>query len=98
MRRRDRLSRWSVNIFLRRPLIDFGPHMRKAWIAFLLLTLARPLMAGGREEVFEKAYSMDGVTKVSVENVNGHIEAIAWDKPYFRVYALKQATGSRAEE
>jgi hypothetical protein len=72
--------------------------MRKAWIALLLLTLARPLTAGGRDEVFEKAYSMEGVTKISVENVNGHIEASAWDKPYFKVHALKQATGGRAEE
>jgi len=72
--------------------------MRKAWIALLLLTLARPLLAGGRDEVFEKAYSMEGVTKISVENVNGHIEAAAWDRPYFKVHALKRATGSRAEE
>src|SRR3984893_18539069 len=98
MRRPTRAPRRSVNLFVRSPLVEVGPHMRKAWIALLLLTLARPLVAGGRDEVFEKAYSMEGVTKISVENVNSHIEASAWDKPSFRVHALKQARGSRAEE
>ena len=41
---------------------------------------------------------MEGVTKVSIENVNGHIEATAWDRPYFKVRAVKKATGGRAEE
>jgi hypothetical protein len=72
--------------------------MRKALLALLLVSLARPLTAGSREEVFEKAYSMEGITKISVENVNGHIEASAWDKPYFKVHALKRAEGGRAEE
>jgi hypothetical protein len=72
--------------------------MRKAWLALLLLTLARPLTAGSREEVFEKAYSMEGVSKISIENVNGHIEASAWDKPYFKVHAVKKASGGRSEE
>lgn len=72
--------------------------MRKAWLALLLLILARPLTAGSREEVFEKAYSMEGVSKISIENVNGHIEASAWDKPYFKVHAVKKASGGRSEE
>jgi hypothetical protein len=63
-----------------------------------MLTLAWPLVAGDREEVFEKAYSMEGVSKVRVENVNGSIEATAWERPYFKVRAVKRATGGRAEE
>jgi len=73
--------------------------VRKSLAALLLLTLAAPLSAGGPEqEVFEKAYSMEGVTKISVENVNGEIEASAWDKPYFKLRAVKKAEGSRAQE
>lgn len=54
--------------------------------------------AAAEEEVFEKAYSMEGVSRVSVENVNGKIEAYAWDRPYLRVRAIKTARGGRAEE
>ncbi len=76
--------------------------MRKKTLKFaalLLVGLAAPLLAGGPEqEVFDKAYSMDGILKISVENVNGEIEASAWDKPYFKVHAVKKAEGSRAQE
>src|SRR5438105_5797225 len=72
--------------------------MRKALAALLLLTLASPVLAGEEQEVFEKAYSMEGVSKVSVENVNGHIDATGWDKPYLKIRALKKANGARAEE
>ncbi|MEP6993381.1 MAG: hypothetical protein ABI968_02580 [Acidobacteriota bacterium] len=72
--------------------------MRKASVALMLALLAAPLMAGSQEEVFDKAYSMEGIVKISVENVNGHIEASAWDRPYFKVHALKRAEGGRAEE
>ena len=50
------------------------------------------------DQVFEKAYSMEGVSRVSVENVNGKIEAYAWDRPYLKVRATKTAHGGRAEE
>jgi hypothetical protein len=70
--------------------------MRKALLGLLLLSLASVATAG--EEVFEKAYSMEGVSKVSVENVNGKIEAYAWDRPYLKVRAVKVARGARAEE
>jgi hypothetical protein len=72
--------------------------MRKTLLVLALLALARPLTAGGKEEVFEKAYSMEGIKKISVENVNGEIEASAWDKPYFKVHATKKAEGSGADE
>ena len=72
--------------------------MRKVLFAAAVLAFAAPLLAGSREEVFEKSYSMEGVTRVSIENVNGHIEATAWDRPVFKVRAVKRATGGRAEE
>ena len=65
---------------------------RRAFAALIALALAAPLRAGGPEqEVFEKGYSMEGISKISVENVNGNIEATAWDKPYFKVRAVKKA-------
>jgi len=70
---------------------------RKALSALILLALAAPLRAT-EEEIFEKSYSTEGINKISIENVNGHIAATAWDKPYFKLKAIKQATGSRAEE
>ena len=70
--------------------------MRKALLGLFLLSLAAAATAG--EEVFEKAYSMEGVSKVSVENVNGKIEAYAWDRPYLKVRAVKTARGHRSEE
>lgn len=72
---------------------------RKTLAALLLLALAAPLHArSGEQEVFQKAYSMEGVTRISVENVNGEIEASAWDRPYFKLRAVKKAGGSRAQE
>jgi len=71
--------------------------MRKATLALFLFVVAAT-SAAAAEEVFQKAYSMEGVSRVSVENVNGKIEAIAWDRPYLRVRAVKRARGSRAEE
>jgi len=72
--------------------------MRKVFLAAALLALATPMLAGSREEVFEKTYSMEGVSRISIENVNGHIEATASDKAVFKVRAVKKATGGRAEE
>jgi DUF4097 and DUF4098 domain-containing protein YvlB len=66
--------------------------------ALLIALLAASPLAAGQQEVFEKAYSMEGISKVSVENVNGHIDATAWDKPYFKIKAVKTADGGRAEE
>ncbi|HZI65240.1 MAG TPA: hypothetical protein VFF17_01625 [Thermoanaerobaculia bacterium] len=70
--------------------------MRKALLGLLLLSLTSVATAG--EEVFEKAYSMEGASKVSVENVNGKIEAYGWDRPYLKVRAVKSARGPRSEE
>ena len=57
--------------------------MRKlALAAFLLLPAG--VLAASQEEVFEKAFSMEGVSRISVQNVNGRIEATAWDRPYLK--------------
>jgi hypothetical protein len=71
--------------------------MRKA-LGLLLLTLAAVPLAAAEDEVFDKAFSMEGISRVSVENVNGRIEAQAWDKPYLKVHAVKTASGSGSDE
>ncbi|MGH9366141.1 MAG: DUF4097 family beta strand repeat-containing protein [Thermoanaerobaculia bacterium] len=71
--------------------------MRRLPIGLLLLTALVPA-AGLAEQVFEKAFSMKGVSRVSVENVNGRIEAQAWEKPYLKVRAVKSASGSRSAQ
>jgi len=71
--------------------------MRKTLLALAIL-LSISAAAVAEEQVFQKAYSMEGVSRVSVENVNGRIEAVAWDRPYLRLRAVKKARGSRAEE
>jgi hypothetical protein len=71
--------------------------MRKLILAIPLLLAAR-LLPAGQNEVFDKAFSMEGVSRISVQNVNGRIEATAWDKAYFKVRAVKTASGSTSEE
>jgi len=72
--------------------------MKRASLALAVLLAARPAFSAEREETFEQAFSMEGVSRVSVENVNGRIEATAWDKPYLRVKAVKSAHGGDAEQ
>ena len=72
--------------------------MRKTLLAVCLLVATAPILRAGQEEIFEKSYSMDGIARISVENVNGRVDAVAWDKPYFKVRAVKTATGGRADE
>jgi hypothetical protein len=67
----------------------------------LAVTSAGPgasILLAGQEEVFDKTFSMDGVTRISIENVNGKVDAYAWDKPTLKVKATKTASGSDAEE
>jgi Putative adhesin len=72
--------------------------MKRVCLCLFVLLAAGPLLGASDEEVFERAFSMDGVTHVSVENVNGRIEAMAWDKPYLRVKAVKSARGGDSAE
>ena len=55
----------------------------------LLVAALAPAAAAKADEVFEKAFSMEGVSRVSIENVNGQIEAQAWDRPYLKLRAVK---------
>jgi hypothetical protein len=71
--------------------------MRKT-VAALSLVLAAALLMAADEEVFDKAFSMEGITRVSIANVNGRIEAMGWDKPYLKVHAVKTVRGGDAEE
>jgi len=72
---------------------------RRTAAVLIALALATPLWAGDpNQEVFEKAYSMEGISRISVENVNGNIAASAWDKPYFKLRATKRVEGGHADE
>ena len=72
---------------------------RRTAAVLIALALATPLWAGDpNQEVFEKAYSMEGISRISVENVNGNIAATAWDKPYFKLRATKRVEGGHADE
>lgn len=72
--------------------------MRKTLFGLCLFFAGAAVLMAGQDVVFEKVYSMEGVARVSVENVNGKVEAFAWDKPSFKVRAVKTASGARAEE
>ena len=67
-------------------------------ILILLVLLPASLLTAAQEEVFEKAFSMEGVSRISVQNVNGRIEASAWDRPYLKIRAVKTASGGQSEE
>lgn len=60
--------------------------------------LATPHPGGEASEQFEKAYDLAGIDKVRVQNVNGPVHVVSWDRDYLRVTAVKRAKGSRAEE
>ena len=51
--------------------------------AVLLALFGRPAAA----RTWEKAYSLDGISEIRVENVNGNVTVRAWDRPYARVTA-----------
>jgi hypothetical protein len=62
----------------------------KLFFAMALAAAASTAWAGS--DTFEKAYSLDGVTRVRVENVNGSVELKTWDRNYIRVTAVKSGT------
>jgi len=73
-----------------------------AAFALLLLALLAPPAAAfddeASQERFEKAFELDGIEKVRIQNVNGPVRLLAWDKTYLRVTATKKAKGSRKAE
>jgi hypothetical protein len=46
----------------------------------------------GETGTFEKAYSLQGVERIRVENVNGAVHLRTWDRDYARVTAVKSGT------
>jgi len=62
--------------------------------AAVLAGFASASLASAATDTFEKAYSLEGVSRVRVENVNGAIAVHSWDRNYVRVTATK--TGSPA--
>jgi len=68
--------------------------------AFTFLLLAPPVLADDdpAQERFEKAYELDGIEKVRVQNVNGPVRLSGWDKSYLRVTAVKKAKGGHKAE
>ncbi len=85
----------DVNLSGPDPLMSAEMKSRRAAVIALTLAAAlTPAVWASQEEVFEKAFSMEGVSRVSLENVNGQINAQAWDKPYVKVRAVKTASSA----
>lgn len=69
--------------------------------AFTLLgtVVTLPVRAGEPvEEKFEKTYDATGIDRLRLQNVNGAVRIVTWEKPHIRVYALKRAKGGNAAE
>lgn len=71
--------------------------MRRLPLVLLFCVLA-PSAPGLADEIFEKAFSMEGVSRVSVENVNGKIDAQAWEKPYLKIRAVKHGASETLKQ
>lgn len=70
-----------------------------AALSVLAAGLALPARAGQPvEQKFEKTYDAAGVDHLRLQNVNGPVRVVTWEKPHIRVYAVKRAKGSDAEE
>ncbi len=63
-------------------------------LAAVVASLAAAASLSAATETWEKAYSLDGVSRVRLDNVNGGINVRTWDRNYVRVTATK--TGSPA--
>lgn len=81
-----------------KPTSTRNPFRRRLFAALVAAAAAGlfwiPAPAAAAEETFEKAYSLDGVERVRIENINGSVELKTWDKPYIRLTAVK--SGSEA--
>lgn len=70
-----------------------------AALSLLAAALALPARAGQAvEEKFEKTYDAAGVDHLRLQNVNGAVRVVTWEKPSIRVYAVKRAKGGNAGE
>ena len=70
-----------------------------AALSLLAAALALPARAGQAvEEKFEKTYDAAGIDHLRLQNVNGAVRVVTWERPHIRVFAVKRAKGSNAEE
>ncbi len=66
-----------------------------AFVACGLLVGVPAAQAGESEEKFEKAFELGGIQKVRLQNINGPVHVVTWDRDYLRVSAVKKARGRR---
>jgi hypothetical protein len=71
-------------------------------VAVLLAVLASSsgaaLASEPATEKFEKSFDLTGITRVRLQNVNGPVRVLSWEKDLFRLEAIKKARGSRMEQ
>lgn len=65
------------------------PNVWKYGLIGAVLLMPGVCAVSAREQVWEKAFSLEGVRSVHVENVNGTIRARNWDRDYVRVTATE---------
>jgi len=78
--------------------MESGEDMRRALLVLIVPLVWVAAAAVAEERVYEKSFSMEGVSRISVENVNGEIDAKAWNRPYLKVRAVKDARGGGSAE
>ena len=66
-------------------------------LAAVLASLAAAASLSAATETFEKAYSLEGVSRVRLENVNGGVSVRSWDRSYIRVTATKSGSPTSLE-
>jgi len=84
--------------------MDRSARAPRLFVPFSALTLLSALLAlpapAGQavEEKFEKTYDAAGVDRLRLQNVNGPVRVVTWERPHIKVHAVKRAKGSNAEE
>ena len=73
--------------------------MRKIWLAGMLAAaLAAPVSsARAFEETYDKTYHLNPNGSVELENINGSVEILGWDRDIVEVHAVKRAANSAAD-
>src|ERR1041385_9568501 len=73
-------------------MITDSPHILPALVSLTTL-LASPAAWGATElrEEFHQTYPLDKQGKVQLENVNGNVHIVTWDREEIQVDAVKHA-------
>jgi hypothetical protein len=76
-----------------------GVQMRRMLISFVMVVALAVLSTPARalDEVFSKSYHLDSNGSVELQNINGSIEIMGWDRDTVEVYAVKSATTGSAD-